>query len=171
MLAIAVLANGRSYLQAAQQPAASSVEAPASARVVLLATNTSADASDAVVQAAIDLAVRRHARVHVLHVQEADVINDDAVDLESPAQAEATLASHLDRLRAAGVNGRGEVSTSTGAHADVATVVLARAAALRARPLWSGGLSTPGPRLRWAAASPPRSNGAHHATSWRSPPA
>ena len=82
---------------------------------------------------AAPLARARGSAVHVLHVVETDVLaGEDAADLESAAQAGALLDACVGELREAGVPVTGELLRSYGNHADVATQILRRAAALRA---------------------------------------
>jgi ACDE family multidrug resistance protein len=77
---------------------------------------------------AAPLARARGAAVHVVHVVETDVVTgEDAVDLESPAQAQALLDACIAELSEAGVYVTGELLHSFGTHADVAAQIINRA--------------------------------------------
>ncbi|HEU4975793.1 MAG TPA: MFS transporter [Baekduia sp.] len=115
---------------AAQAPAAPAAPRPAAARMpapLLLAVDASA-AAEAVTAEAARVAALRHRPVHVVHVQEVDVVGEDAVALESDDPARAVLAARLAQLRRAGIEADGEVLTSAGRHADVAQRIARRAA-------------------------------------------
>jgi ACDE family multidrug resistance protein len=82
---------------------------------------------------AVPVARARGGAVHVLHVVESDVIaGEDAVDLETPAEARALLDASVADLQQSGVPVTGEVLHSFGTHADVANCILRRAAELSA---------------------------------------
>ena len=99
--------------------------APAPARPVMTARRScvavdGSPAAEHVTAEAARIALLRHRPVHVVHVQETDVVGDAAIALESGTDADAILAARLAQLRAAGVVADGEVLRSTGRHADVA---------------------------------------------------
>ncbi len=82
---------------------------------------------------AVPLARARGAHVRVLHVIESDVLaGEDVAELETPAAAADLLARCVAELDAAGVPVSGEVLHSYGTHADIAELILQRAAALSA---------------------------------------
>ena len=82
---------------------------------------------------AVPVARARGGAVHVLHVVESDVVaGEDAVDLESPADAHALLDAAVAELRESGMAVTGETLHSYGTHADVAERILRRAAELAA---------------------------------------
>jgi MFS family permease len=109
---------------------------------------------------AAPLARARGSAAHVLNVVERDVIlGEDAVDLESSAQAAATVEECVAALREAGVTASGEVLHATGAHADVAERILRRAAELAAAALVVGpearhGMLVPGVSAELASRAP-----------------
>ncbi len=77
---------------------------------------------------AVPLARARGSEVHVLHVVERDVVvGEDAVDLESAAEARALLDACVAELRESGVPVTGELMHSVGTHGDVAMRILTRA--------------------------------------------
>jgi ACDE family multidrug resistance protein len=98
----------------AHTPAPVTMTAP-----ILVAVDGSAAAEHVTAEAA-RIALLRHRPVHVVHVQETDVVGDAAIALESGRDADAILAARIAQLRAAGVVADGEVLRSTGRHADVA---------------------------------------------------
>ena len=82
---------------------------------------------------AVPLARARGAHVRVLHVIESDIlVGEDVAELETPAAAADLLAGCIAELDAAGVPVSGEVLHSYGTHADIAELILQRAAALSA---------------------------------------
>ena len=93
---------------------------------VLLAIDASPDAERITAEAA-RIALLRNRPVHVVHVQETDVVGDAAIALESGADARALLQARVDQLRKAGVTADGELLQSTGRHGDVATQISASA--------------------------------------------
>ncbi|MGD9736575.1 MAG: MFS transporter [Solirubrobacterales bacterium] len=100
----------------------------------------------AVCAMAVPLARARDSFVHVLHVVERDVIaGEDALDVESQAEAEATLEACVAELREADVPVSGELLRVVGSHADVAAAILARAADLPASAIVLGPETQRGP--------------------------
>jgi nucleotide-binding universal stress UspA family protein len=82
---------------------------------------------------AAPLARARGSAVRVLHVVERDVVaGEDAVDRETPSEAQALLDACIAELRTSGVPVAGELVRSVGTHADVADQILRRAAELGA---------------------------------------
>jgi ACDE family multidrug resistance protein len=97
---------------------------------------------------AVPLARARGGAVLVLHVVERDVIaGEDAIDLETAAEAQALLEGSVAELREAGVPVAGETLHSVGTHADVAERILRRAAEV------SAGLIVVGPESPQATLS------------------
>ena len=81
----------------------------------------------------VPLARARGGAVHVLHVVERDVVaGEDAIDLETQAEAAALLDAAVAELREAAVPVTGEIVHSTGTHAEVAARIMDRAALLSA---------------------------------------
>ncbi len=77
---------------------------------------------------AVPLARARGSEVHVLHVVERDiVVGEDAVDLETAAEARTLLDACVAELRESGVPVTGELMHSVGTHGDVAMRILTRA--------------------------------------------
>ena len=88
--------------------------------------------------------------MHVLHVVERDIVaGEDAIDLETQAEAAALLDAATAVLREAGVAVTGEIVHSTGTHAEVAARIMDRAALVSAGLIVIGADSrAPGPP-RW----------------------
>jgi MFS transporter, ACDE family, multidrug resistance protein len=93
---------------------------------VLLAVDGSA-AAHAVTAQAARVARLRGRPIHVLHMQEIDVVDNAAVERESRDAARRTLRDRLAQLDAAGVPADGEVVALAGRHGDVATLIARRA--------------------------------------------
>ena len=100
----------------------------------------------------VPVARARGGAVHVVHVVERDVVaGEDAIDLETEAEAAALLDAAVAELREAGVPVTGEIVHSTGTHAEVAARIMDRAALLSAglivigadteRPALHGGIA------------------------------
>jgi MFS transporter, ACDE family, multidrug resistance protein len=107
----------------------------------------------------VPLARARARTVHVLHVIERDVVDGDAIDLETEATAHAALDACVAELHKAGVPVVGELLHSTGDHADVARRILTRANELAATaivlgPETRGGALGSGVTVRVAATAP-----------------
>jgi ACDE family multidrug resistance protein len=129
-LSVAPLLLGRrtiAHVDGVEHRHAAPAPAPVMTATVLLAIDASPDAERVTAEAA-RIALLRNRPVHVLHVQETDVIGDDAIALESAAAARALLQAGVDQLRKAGVTADGELLQSTGRHADVATQISTSAA-------------------------------------------
>jgi nucleotide-binding universal stress UspA family protein len=94
---------------------------------ILAAIDTSSRA-DSVIETVEYLARITGASVHVLHAGESRIVYDQIVELESEADARATLNRALEKMRAAGVEADGEVLDVI--HEDVPQTILDRAAAL-----------------------------------------
>jgi MFS transporter, ACDE family, multidrug resistance protein len=94
---------------------------------LLLAVDAS-PAAAAVTAEAARVARLRDRPVHVVHVLETDVVGAGAIARESRDEAQVTLRARVEQLRAAGVPADGELLTSTGRHADVATRIAEAAA-------------------------------------------
>ena len=87
----------------------------------------------------VPLARARATRIHLLHVVERDLlVGEDAVDLESTADARELLDACVAELREAGVPVVGELLHSVGSHVDVASRILKRAAELSATAIVLG---------------------------------
>jgi MFS transporter, ACDE family, multidrug resistance protein len=102
--------------------------APVMTAPILVAVDGSPAAEHVTAEAA-RIAKLRDRPVHVVHVQETDVIGDAAVALESGNDAFAILSARVEQLRAAGVKADGEILHSAGRHADVASMISTTAAA------------------------------------------
>ncbi len=100
----------------------------------------------------VPVARARGGAVHIVHVVERDVVaGEDAIDLETQAEAAALLDAAVAELREAGVPVTGEIVHSTGTHAEVAARIMDRAALLSAglivvgadteRPALHGGIA------------------------------
>jgi ACDE family multidrug resistance protein len=110
---------------------AEAAPAPAGARPMVVAVG--GPAARQVAAMAVPLARARGAAVHVLHVVERDVIaGEDAVDLETPSEAQELLEACIAALRESGMPVGGELVRSVGTHADVAEQILRRATELDA---------------------------------------
>jgi ACDE family multidrug resistance protein len=125
-LSVAPLLLGRRAIAHVDGGAEPERVAPLMTAPILVAVDGSAAAEHVTAEAA-RIALLRHRPVHVLHVQETDVVGDAAIALESRSDADAVLAARVAQLRAAGVVADGEVLRSTGRHADVASNICAAA--------------------------------------------
>jgi MFS family permease len=133
-LAVVPLLAGRALVRHVDADEAAAAPAPARIQPrldepapLLLAVDAS-PAAQAVTAEAARVALLRGRPVHVVHVQETDVIGDAALARESGEEARAILRGRVAQLREAGVEADGEVLAATGRHADVAAVIARRAA-------------------------------------------
>lgn len=123
--AIAVLASGHRFLEAAEIGADSgeehqSVIEAGHAEVrhlapIVVATDGTGQC-DHVVRAAGDLARQTSSPVEIVHVVEADVASDDAIERDTPALASERLDRDLECLRATGISAHGHLLRVVGTH-------------------------------------------------------
>ena len=125
-LSVAPLILGRRTI--AHVDGVEETHAPVMTSAVLLAIDGSPDAERITAEAA-RIALLRNRPVHVVHVQETDVVGDAAIALESGTDARELLQARVEQLRKAGVTADGELLQSTGRHGDVATQISASATA------------------------------------------
>ncbi len=139
---IAVLASGHRHLHvvdAPEQPAAT----PAAGSRLLVAVDSS-PAGSAVVGHAARVARQRDLPVHLLHVRETEIVGDTVLALESEQDARLLLEGRVAELTAAGVVAHGEVADSVGNHAEVARLILDRAARMEVPAIVLGASSHDG---------------------------
>jgi nucleotide-binding universal stress UspA family protein len=67
-----------------------------------------------------------------MHVQETDVVDTEAIELEPAEQAERVLRDRLAQLGELGIPATSYLITSTGDHADVGRLIARRARDIRA---------------------------------------
>jgi nucleotide-binding universal stress UspA family protein len=142
LAAIVVLATGHSLLTNAEQTPAEEVTgspAPTAAlrpaelptgipgraparpvavdhsRPIVVAIDASSHAA-AVTGAATELARLLDCPIEVLHVFETDVLEEEAIAVETLDGARTVVADNLDRLHAAGIRARGHLANVVGAH-------------------------------------------------------
>jgi MFS transporter, ACDE family, multidrug resistance protein len=133
-IALVVLLLGRRAFAEAPEVA---VPVPGPAPV-LVAIRAATPHAVAVTARAAELAAARNAPVEVLHVHETDAAIEDAVDVETRADAAALLADRLAQLRERGIPAGGEVIHSVGSHEDAVRAVLERAGAIGAQTIVVG---------------------------------
>ena len=149
VVAMGVLASGRSLFRSLDSGGHTELvvgDAPTGRAIVLLAVDHGPDAAAATDETA-QIAAQHGASVEVLHVRETDVVNDDAVDLESADEADRLLADRLRQLADQGITADGRVVQTTGGPADVADVIVRRAAAIGAEMVVLIGPRADAPRL------------------------
>jgi K+-sensing histidine kinase KdpD len=136
VVAIAVLASGHRILsdaeRSAREPVADVAAAPAEAAPVVVAVDAT-PAGELVALRAARIAAERQAPLELLHVQEIDVIGEEAVDIESLDEARAVVKARVAALVATGVPTSGQVLRSVSDHAGVARLVSEHAQAVGAQ--------------------------------------
>lgn len=148
LLAIPVLATGHRMLHRAEtrlsdpEPVAPSLTAvgspaPDGAARVIVAVGGHERAS-VIVAAAARLARADGSPLEVVHVQETAVVDEQAADTETTAQARAAVTAHLDRLAADGVTASGQILTSVGDHAAAGRALAQHADSVGARTVAVG---------------------------------
>lgn len=133
-IAIGVLWHYRDALVPVAQPrieAEATVAAPTLPAPMLVAVG--GPGARQIAAMSVPVARARGGAVHVVHVVERDVVaGEDAIDLETQAEAVALLDGAMAELRDAGVPVTGEIVHSIGTHAEVAARIMDRAARLPA---------------------------------------
>ncbi|WP_217169191.1 MFS transporter [Streptomyces sp. AC512_CC834] len=162
LLAIPVLASGHGLLREAEKggidgepvaPALTAVggaggPAPAGARPVVVAVGAHPEAA-AVVDSAARLARDTGGPLEVVHVRQTAVVEEQAVDTETDAEAKAAVTAHLDRLKGLGVAATGQVLHGVGDHAAAGRLLARHAAEVGARTV-AVGRSPRGPLTQFA---------------------
>ncbi|MGW5568686.1 MFS transporter, partial [Streptomyces tendae] len=127
LLAIPVLASGHRLLRQAEtdtgegEPVPPTLTpvgtpAPTDAPPVVVAVGAHPEAA-AVVDAAARLARDTGSPLEVVHVRQTAVVEEQAADTETEAEAKAAVTAHLDRLGGLGVAATGQILTVVGDHA------------------------------------------------------
>ncbi|MFA3875499.1 MFS transporter [Streptomyces sp. MMCC 100] len=162
LLAIPVLASGHRLLRRAEtdtgegetvSPTLTPVGAPAAtdAPPVVVAVGTHHEAA-AVVDAAARLARDTGSPLEVVHVRQTAVVEEQAADTETDAEAQAAVTAHLDRLGGLGVAATGQILTGIGDHAAAGRALARHAAEVGARTV-AVGRSPRGPLTQFADGS------------------
>ncbi|MFE5261642.1 MFS transporter [Streptomyces coelicoflavus] len=162
LLAVPVLASGHRLLGRAEtdpgegapvSPTLTPVGTPAAtgASPVVVAVGAHHEAA-AVVDAAARLARDTSSPLEVVHVRQTAVVDEQAADTETDAQAEAAVTEHLDRLAGLGVSATGQILTGVGDHAAAGRALARHAAEAGARTI-AVGRSPRGPLSQFADGS------------------
>ncbi|GAA2585414.1 MULTISPECIES: MFS transporter [Streptomyces] len=164
VLAVPVLAGGHRLLREAETgtgeaapvspsltPVGTAGPAPAGPRPVVVAVGAHDEAA-AVVDGAARLARDTGSPLEVVHVRQTAVVEEQAVDTETGAEAEAAVTAHLDRLAALGVTATGQILTGVGDHAAAGRALARHAAEVGARTV-AVGRSPRGPLIQFADGS------------------
>ena len=120
----------------ASQPASTGASQPTSTGQtapgwVLLAIDGS-PGSAAVTSRAATAAASRGVGVEVMHIQETDVVDTEAIELEPAEQAERVVRDRLAQLKDLGIPATSYLATSMGDHGDVGRLIARRAQEIRA---------------------------------------
>ncbi|MFI7389685.1 MFS transporter [Streptomyces tendae] len=162
LLAIPVLAGGHRLLRRAETdtgegesvpPTLTPVgtPVPAGAPPVVVAVGAHPGAA-AVVDAAARLARDTGSPLEVVHVRQTAVVEEQAADTETEAEARAAVTAHLDRLVGLGVAATGHILTGVGDHAAAGRALARHAAEVGARTV-AVGRSPRGPLTQFADGS------------------
>jgi MFS family permease len=140
VVGIIILSTGHRLLNRAthhEPPASTEASQPATGQTapapgwVLLAIDGS-PGSATVTSRAAAAAANRGVGVEVMHVQETDVVDAEAIELESAEQAERVVRDRLAQLEDLGIPATSHLATSTGDHGDVGRLIARRAREIRA---------------------------------------
>jgi MFS family permease len=134
VIGMLVLASGHALFASLDTPSRTLRvvgELPANQPVILLAVDAGPDGPGAT-ETAAEIASQHGAAVEVLHVRETDVVNDDAVDRESAADADRVLDERIRQLADHGIPVAGRIVQTTGGPADPAAAIVRRATDTRA---------------------------------------
>ncbi|MFC8220496.1 MFS transporter [Streptomyces sp. NPDC057362] len=162
LLAVPVLASGHRLLRRAETdggegepvaPALTPVGSPAANGTppVIVAVGAHREAA-AVVDAAARLARDTGSPLEVVHVRQTAVVEEQAADTETDAEARAAVTAHLDRLGGLGVAATGQILTGVGDHAAAGRALARHAAEVGARTV-AVGRSPRGPLTQFADGS------------------
>ncbi|MCV2460875.1 MFS transporter [Streptomyces sp. ICN988] len=162
LLAVPVLASGHRLLRRAETdggegepvaPALTPVGSPAATGTppVIVAVGAHREAA-AVVDAAARLARDTGSPLEVVHVRQTAVVEEQAADTETDAEARAAVTAHLDRLGGLGVAATGQILTGVGDHAAAGRALARHAAEVGARTV-AVGRSPRGPLTQFADGS------------------
>ncbi|MBQ0889136.1 MFS transporter [Streptomyces sp. RM72] len=162
LLAVPVLAGGHRLLRRAEADTGAGepvpptltpvgTPAPTDAPPVIVAVGTHHE-SAAVVDAAARLARDTRSPLEVVHVRQTAVVEEQAADTETEAEAEAAVTAHLDRLGGLGVAATGQILTGVGDHAAAGRALARHAAEAGARTV-AVGRSPRGPLAQFAEGS------------------
>ncbi len=162
LLAIPVLATGHGLLRKAErsesggEPVAPSLtpvgDPPAAGGQPVIVAVGAHGAAAAVVDSAARLARDTGSPLEVVHVRQTAVVEEQAVDTESDAEARAAVTAHLDRLRGLGVAATGQILTGVGDHAAAGRALARHATEAGARTV-AVGRSPRGPLAQFADGS------------------
>jgi nucleotide-binding universal stress UspA family protein len=139
VVGIIILSTGHRLLDRAthqEPPASTGASQPASTGQtapgwVLLAIDGS-PGSAAVTSRAAAAAASRGVGVEVMHIQETDVVDTEAIELEPAEQAERVVRDRLAQLKDLGIPATSYLATSMGDHGDVGRLIARRAREIRA---------------------------------------
>ncbi|WP_333750242.1 MFS transporter [Streptomyces sp. IBSBF 2394] len=162
LLAVPVLASGHRLLRQAETdtgegepvpPTLTPVGSPVrtDAPPVIVAVGAHPEAA-AVVDAAARLARDTGSPLEVVHVRQTAVVEEQAADTETEAEATAAVTAHLDRLGGLGVAATGQILTGVGDHAAAGRALARHAAEAGARTV-AVGRSPRGPLAQFADGS------------------
>ncbi|MEV0017270.1 MFS transporter [Streptomyces tendae] len=162
LLAVPVLASGHRLLRQAETdtgegepvpPTLTPVGSPVrtDAPPVVVAVGAHPEAA-AVVDAAARLARDTGSPLEVVHVRQTAVVEEQAADTETEAEAKAAVTAHLDRLGGLGVAATGQILTGVGDHAAAGRALARHAAEAGARSV-AVGRSPRGPLAQFADGS------------------
>ncbi|WP_309316993.1 MFS transporter [Streptomyces salinarius] len=162
LLAVPVLASGHRLLRRAETdggegepvtPTLTPVGSPAATgtQPVIVAVGAHRGAA-AVVDAAARLARDTGSPLEVVHVRQTAVVEEQAADTETDAEARAAVTAHLDRLGGLGVAATGQILTGVGDHAAAGRALARHAAEAEARTV-AVGRSPRGPLTQFADGS------------------
>ncbi|MFE7436089.1 MFS transporter [Streptomyces tendae] len=162
LLAVPVLASGHRLLRQAETdtgegepvpPTLTPVGSPVrtDAPPVIVAVGAHPEAA-AVVDAAARLARDTGSPLEVVHVRRTAVVEEQAADTETEAEAKAAVTAHLDRLGGLGVAATGQILTGVGDHAAAGRALARHAAEAGARTV-AVGRSPRGPLAQFADGS------------------
>ncbi len=129
LIGMCVLSSGHALfasLDRHSQVARTVGELPTGRPVVLLAVDAGPDGA-AATETTAEIADQHGAAVEVLHVRETDVVNDDAVERESAADADRMLDDRLAQLAGHGIPAAGRILRTAGGPPDVAAAIARRA--------------------------------------------
>ncbi|MEU9593322.1 MFS transporter [Streptomyces sp. NPDC048193] len=162
VLAVPVLASGHRLLRQAETgtsagepaaPAFTAVGTPVTMGTPPVVVAVGAhDRAASIVDTAARLARDTGSPLEVVHVRQTAVVEEQAVDTETDAEARRAVTAHLERLTGLGIAATGQILTSVGDHAAAGRALAQHAAEAGARTV-AVGRSPRGPVAQFADGS------------------
>jgi nucleotide-binding universal stress UspA family protein len=119
VIGVGVLASGHSLLTRAEEGFAREPELDDGEEEPIVVALEASEYAGVVTGAAIELARLLHSGVEIVHVMETDIVEEQAVEVETTEAARRVIAAGVEQLHAAGIPATGNLFQVVGDHGDV----------------------------------------------------